>query len=269
MNKTPICPICGFKNIKIFSPILNECTHCGLKFVAKIKSNNYYSQIYNKNYFNGAVYDNYLDEEKYRRRVFRDKIKLIKKHLPCEGTILDIGCGMGFFLMEMQKRGYQIKGLDISKYAAAIASAKLNTFIPPADLLSASFSPGQFDIITLWDLLEHLPEPARYLDRISQIIKKNGVLVIETLNISSLTARMLKEKWPLYFPPYHLFYFNQKNISLLLEKTGFSLLKAYPVQTYLKSFSGYRTFRYFKYPFIGKLAGLLFNDVVIYIAKPV
>ena len=215
------------------------------------------------------MYNNYLGEEDYRRRLFRSKIKLIKKYISEEGSVLDLGCGMGFFLLEMQKEGYYVQGLDISEYAADIATNKLNTRIFSGDLSDISFEHKQFDIVTFWDVLEHLYNPVKSLKEVSRIIKQNGVLIIETLNISSLTARVLKEKWPLYFPPYHLYYYNRKSISRLLEKTGFEIVKSFPVQTYIKSSSGYKAFRYFQYSVIRGLIGSLFDDVVIYIAKPV
>lgn len=269
MQDNQCCPICGSINIKRVSIETAGCKDCGLQFITGLKSEAYYNQIYNRKYFNGDVYNNYLEEEEYRCRIFRSKIKLIRQYLPDDGTVLDVGCGMGFFLKEMQSKGYEVRGLDISDYAAGIASDKLNTGIVSTNLLNASFIPEQFSIVTFWDVLEHINNPVESLKEVSRIIKQDGVLIIETLNISSLTARILKEKWPLYFPPYHLYYYNKKSISGLLEKTGFTIVNSYPVQTYIKSFSGYRTFRYFRYPVIRDLIGLLFNDVVIYVAKPV
>lgn len=268
MNNYLSCPICKSNKITLTSSVIAECNNCGLKFIRDIQSSDFYRKIYDKNYFAGDVYKDYLKEESYRRSIFKSKIKLIRKHIPPKGIVLDIGCGMGFFLMEMEKEGYKIKGFEISEYASSIASRKLNTHVFSSDFLNTDCLHTQFDIVTLWDLLEHLPDPESYLKKISQIIKSNGVLIIETLNTSSLTAKLLKEKWPLYSPPYHIFYFTDKTISLLLKQAGFKLIKRYPVQTYVKTFTGYRTLRYFKYPLVRKLIGIFFNDVVIYIAKP-
>jgi len=267
MHSNESCPICGSKNIVKAQNELSRCKECSLQFLANFKSPEYYNQIYNKNYFNGDVYKNYLEEELYRRQLFSEKIKLIRKHIPGEGSVLDIGCGMGFFLMEMQNKGYHVDGLEISEYAAQIASEKVNTSIITGDLTNTSFKSTQFNIVTFWDVLEHIYDPVESLKRVSRIIKNDGVLVVETLNISSLTVKILKEKWPLYYPPYHIYYYNQSSMIRLLHRAGFQIVKTFPVQTYIKSSSGYRAFRYFRYPFIRKLAGMLFDDVVIYIAK--
>ena len=269
MHSYEYCHICGSKNIEKAQNELSGCNECSLQFLTNFESPEYYNQIYNKNYFNGGVYKNYLEEELYRRQLFSTKMKLIRKYIPGEGSVLDVGCGMGFFLMEMKNKGYHVDGLDISKYAANLASEKLNTSIFSGDLTNASLESKQFDIVTFWDVLEHLYNPVESLKEVSRIIKNNGVLVIETLNISCFTAKILKEKWPLYYPPYHLYYYNYRSISRLLENTGFRIIKSFPVQTYIKSFSGYRALRYFHYPVIRELAGLLFDDVVIYIARPV
>jgi 2-polyprenyl-3-methyl-5-hydroxy-6-metoxy-1,4-benzoquinol methylase len=268
MQNNQCCPICASVNINKVKKELSECEECRLQFLSTIQSPEYYTQIYNKGYFNGEVYNNYLKEEDYRRRVFQSKLKLIKKYIPCEGSVLDIGCGMGFFLMEMQKSGYHVNGLEISAYAADIALEKVGAHINCGNLLNTSLKLKHFDIITLWDVLEHLYNPVESLKKISQIINPDGVLIIETLNISSLTAKILKDNWPLYYPPYHLYYYNYSSLSRLLEKTGFKIIKSFPVQTYIKLPSGYRAFRYFKYPIIRDLAGLLFDDVVIYVAVP-
>lgn len=269
MQDNQYCPICGSKNIKSVHNELSECKECGLQFITSIKSVEYYNQIYNEGYFKGDVYKNYLEEETHRRRLFRSKIKLIGKYIPGNGSVLDVGCGMGFFLMEMQNKGYRVDGVEISEYAADIASKKLNTRIISRDLLNTSYKSKQFNIVTFWDVLEHIYDPVESLKEVLRIIRQDGVLIIETLNISSLTARVLKRKWPLYYPPYHLYYYNHRSMSRLLENTGFRIIKSFPVQTYIKSHSEYRAFRYFRYPVIRDLAGMLFDDVVIYIARPV
>ena len=91
------CPVCASKNIKAVTQNLSECDHCSHRFISVQESNNYYIQIYNEGYFNGVVYKNYRKEENYRRNLFRKKINLIKNYLPKKGTVLDVGCGMGFF----------------------------------------------------------------------------------------------------------------------------------------------------------------------------
>jgi len=269
MHSFEYCPVCNSKSIEKLQNKLSRCKTCSLQFLTNFETPEYYNQIYNKNYFNGDVYKNYLKEEEYRRKLFKSKIELIKKYIPAEGSVLDVGCGMGFFLMEMKKRGYHVDGLEISEYAAGIASEKVDTRIKSGDLADISFKLKQFNIVTFWDVLEHIYDPVESLKRVLRIIKNDGVLVIETLNTSSLTARLLKEKWPLYYPPYHIYYYNQSSMSRLLENTGFRIVKTFPVQTYIKSSSGYRALRYFRYPVIRDLVGLFFDDVMIYVVRPV
>lgn len=269
MHTHQCCPLCASVKIKDTCMELFNCIDCGLQFFPFLNPPKYYSQIYNMGYFTGDVYNNYLKEEKHRRNVFRSKIKLLRKYMPEEGCVLDIGCGMGFFLMEMKSRGYRVNGIEISEYAAEIASKKVSTRINCGDILNTSLDLNQYDIITLWVVLEHMYNPVESLKKISKIINKNGLLIIETLNISSLTAKIFKENWPLYYPPYHLYYYDHRSLSRLLEITGFRIIKSFPIQTYIKLPSGYRTLRYFRYPVIRKLAGLFFDDVVIYVAKSV
>jgi 2-polyprenyl-3-methyl-5-hydroxy-6-metoxy-1,4-benzoquinol methylase len=87
---------------------------------------------------------------------------------------------------------------------------KLNVIT--GDLLSARYPDDFFDIITMFDVLEHLPNPIETLTECSRIIKRGGILIIETLNTDSLIFKILKQNWPLFSPSYDLFYFNHKKI---------------------------------------------------------
>ncbi|MBW8003601.1 MAG: class I SAM-dependent methyltransferase [Planctomycetes bacterium] len=222
--------------------------------------------IYDEEYFRGKVYYDYFREMSVRIKVFKDKLQLIQEYLPRMGRVLDLGCAMGFFLKVMKERNYEVYGVEVSKYAAGYAKNSLNLNVHEGDLQSADFHDEFFDIITMWDVLEHLSNPQETLIEIKRILTGNGVLIIETLNIGSLTARILKKNWPLYFPPYHLFYFSLKALKNVLAETGFSVIKIIPIQTYLKTRQGFKVFKYFKNPILRKVLGAFLNDVICCLA---
>ena len=91
----------------------------------------------------------------------------------------------------------------------------------------------------MWDVLEHIHNPIRTIKEIKRILTNQGVLIIETLNCDSIPAKVLKNKWPLFSPPYHINYFSIKGIKYLLKNSGFKPIKILPIQTYLNVFNKY------------------------------
>ena len=224
------------------------------------------AEIYGDEYFKGKVYQDYIQEEPVRAKLFREKLDTILKYLPGRGRILDVGCAAGFFLKIMEGEGYETQGVEISKYASSYARNVLKLNIVEGGLLSARFPDGFFDVITMWDVLEHLPNPLEALAECDRIMKKSGILIVETLNVDTLTVRILKQNWPLFKPPYHLFYFNRKTLKLMLSKSGFEIIRIIPIQTYVKTLKGFRAFRYFRYPLLRKSLGKIFDDVILAVA---
>ena len=259
------CPLCRSSRMKAIYGDFIRCIECGIIFYNKYDSIRL-DDLYEKDYFNGVVYRDYIREVDFRVKQFREKLKLVKKYLPHSGMVLDVGCAMGFFLLVMLECNYKAYGVDLSRYASSYARDVLRLNVHEGDLLSARLPDGFFDIITMWDVIEHLQNPLEVLAEIKRIIKSQGTLIIETLNVDSLSARILRRSWPLYNPPYHLFYYSQKTLTGVLNKIGFSLLEAIPVQTYIKTLKGFNAFRYYRYAMLQKIFGIFFNDIIILIA---
>ena len=264
--KQSLCPLCkSSKTLAQFHDLL-KCNNCGIRFVDFENYSQHFNKIYEKEYFHGKVYRNYLKEEQFRSEFFKEKIKLIHKDLPESDRVLDIGCSMGFFLKVMQEKNYEPYGVEVSEYAAQLAQRNNNLNIYRGELQNIHFPGEFFDVIALWDVLEHLTNPLSVLAEINRILKKNGILIIETLNIDSLSVRILKHNWPLYYPPYHLIYYSAKTLKSILVKMKFVTIKIVPIQTYFRTHKGIRSFKYFRIPIIREILGLFFNDVIIFLA---
>lgn len=272
------CPLCGSSHVELVFKSILECSDCGLKFTDISINPRSLSALYDVKYFKGNVYRDYIQEARVRTRLFKEKLRIIQKDLPASGRVLDVGCAAGFFLKVMRELGYKTHGVDISTYASNYARKILKLDVIEGELTDAFFPNDFFDIITMWDIIEHLPNPLETLAECNRIMKKGGFLVVETLNTNSLMARILRQTWPLFEPPYHLFYFNRKTLKLILEMSGFRIIRVLPIQTYIKTPSalihracgkGFRTFRYFRYPLLRIVFGKLFDDVTLTIAiKP-
>jgi len=223
--------------------------------------------LYGEDYFKGKVYKNYIGERHYRLQLFQRKFSLIKRHIPKGGKLLDVGCATGLFLEVAERIGYEVFGVEISNYAAGRVTETLRSNVFMGELEKARFSDEYFDIVAMWDTLEHLPRPLEDLQEVNRILKTGGVIIIETLNVACLNAKILGPKWPLYAPPHHLFYFSLDTLSKLLLKGGFDIFEVEPIQTYSPIHS-HRAIRYFdKSSLIRQLLKPLFADVLLILAR--
>ncbi|MSO92229.1 MAG: class I SAM-dependent methyltransferase [Rhodospirillales bacterium] len=143
------------------------------------------------------------------------------KRLPVDppGRLLDVGCGTGSYLRFAEQRGWAVAGVDpwSHRYRPAIHPAVL-----PVDLQSAKFESGSFDVVTMWWVIEHYPDPVKTLAEVARILKpKTGLFVLSTDNIASIEARLFGRYWHHLLPPEHVCHFNPENLSALLARVGF------------------------------------------------
>lgn len=237
------CNIChssickSFPN-KFFKNILLRCQKCGLIFVEPQPEFSELKKIYSQNYFknsnsNSIGYENYLEDKPNIIKTFEKRFKNIEKLYPKKGKILDLGCAMGFFLEVAENHGWTPYGVEISNYASDVAKKRFSDKIFNGTLEQTCFPNNFFDIITMWDYLEHIPDPSQELTLICQLLKKDGVLILSTPNADSLPHRIFRNKWMGYKDQEHLYYFSEKNILTLLEKTGFKVLKIKKIGKYI------------------------------------
>ena len=174
-----------------------------------------------------AIADQY-DESYFglyrRRREFRLRrgdarcrtIELIK----APGRVLDIGCSLGYFVEAANARGWQASGVEISPYASEEAR-KLGLDVRTGTLEEASYADGSFDCVTMWDVLEHVPDPTQHMLEVRRILADGGLVVIGTPDLGHRMFRAKRERWRHLKPAEHIFYFQQSSMSRLLAKTGF------------------------------------------------
>ena len=149
---------------------------------------------------------------------FRGELDRIEKHAS-RGRILDIGSAWGFFLHVCRERGWDARGVDPARVESEYARRRFHLPVVTGTLADARFPSGSFDVVTLWHVLEHLPDPASELGEIRRILKPGGLLVI-----SVPTAQSLKDfdDGPV---PLHCWYFERATLSALVEKKGFRVVR--------------------------------------------
>jgi 2-polyprenyl-3-methyl-5-hydroxy-6-metoxy-1,4-benzoquinol methylase len=222
------CNVCRNQNAKFFmrknEHDMYKCSGCGLMYVSPIPDS---SAVYNEDYFSGASkgfgYADYDADKKPMLSAWGKYLDIIEEIIPNKGKLLDVGAATGYFLKVAHERGWSVKGVELSDYAAK--SGRDNGLdIVTGTLEDISDQDTKFDAITMWDLVEHLPDPKKTLNQASHLLKQGGVVAINTPDVGSVPAKILGKKWHLIVPPEHLHYFNENSLALLLQKAGFEVL---------------------------------------------
>lgn len=136
-------------------------------------------------------------------------------------NILDIGCGDGYFLIEAKKRGWNVYGTEYTAEAFNICLKK-NIIMHQGKLDMINYPNIYFDIVTLFEVIEHINNPVEEILTINSILRKGGVLYCTTPNFNSISRNILKQNWSIIEYPEHLSYYTNKSINYLLTKNGFS-----------------------------------------------
>ena len=155
----------------------------------------------------------------------RKKVKLISSLSKNEKTLLDVGAGTGDFLIESLKNDWKIKGVEPNSLARKKALDKGITLHSSLDEIKEL----QFQVITLWHVLEHLPDLEKQITKLKSLLKPNGYLIIAVPNYKSYDALKYGSHWAAYDVPRHLWHFSKGSISTLFSKQGFILKKSIPM----------------------------------------
>jgi SAM-dependent methyltransferase len=135
---------------------------------------------------------------------------------------LEIGCALGFFLDEAGK-DFEAHGVEISEYGSCYAREKLGLDVKTGTLERNTYPESYFDVVVMWDVIEHLRDPRPLLKCAGEMMRPDGLLVFSTMDVGSLYARMLKDRWHLYDVPEHLAYYDRRTVSSLLDSAGFAV----------------------------------------------
>lgn len=214
-----------------------RCPNC--KLLSLDFQTNYQSFIesyYQEGYFAGdpkiRAYENYAQEKvniiKNAQKIFKT-IRLYKK----SGNLLDVGCAMGFFLEEAEQNNFKAYGVEISEYAAQVAQKKFGNriYIGSVENFLTNqrskdmFKNLYFDIIILSDFIEHVNDPRKILKDLRKIIKKDGIIIIQTGDADSLWARLMGKNWHFFAPPQHLYFFSKSTLTKLLSQAGYKVVR--------------------------------------------
>jgi 2-polyprenyl-3-methyl-5-hydroxy-6-metoxy-1,4-benzoquinol methylase len=160
-----------------------------------------------------------------KRRAIKNKLRLIEQHQPVKGKILDIGAGTGDFLLEAKNKNWETVGVEPNEKAKSIAINKGVLFADTIEKLESN----SFDVITLWHVLEHVPDVAHQVAELKRLLKPSGTLIIAVPNFKSFDANYYKTFWAAYDVPRHLWHFSKTAIEKLFDKQNMNLVAVKPM----------------------------------------
>lgn len=225
-----------------------RCTGCGLFYVRPRLRWDLILEGYR-----GGTDENFVSQVSFRERTFArclDRVEAVAR--PRGRRVLDVGAAGGSFLDVARKRGYEPVGCEPSTWMGAFARKHYGLELHPGTIFDIPVEPGSVDLLTLWDVIEHTPDPKAVLARARELLAPGGVLALTYPDYGSLAARLLGGKWP-FLLTVHLYYFTPETMTKLLQGSGFVPLRFRPhLQTLEMGYVAKRGA-----PYLGPLGALL------------
>jgi len=213
-----------------------QCQQCGLVY-----TNPRYNEQDIVETYQSVEDPLYLEERDGRVLTFERHVESLERLTgPADGrSLLDVGCYTGVFVEIAGERGWDAWGMEPSRWAVEQAQAR-GLRVTQGTLDVASLPEAHFDVVTLWDVIEHLADPRGVLEQVYRLLKPGGLVVVHTIDVDSLFARVMGARWP-WLMEMHLYYFSRRTLGAMLEKCGFRVLSDRPQGRYLRL--GYLTSR--------------------------
>lgn len=210
-----------------------ECQNCKFLITANIPQpkdiGNYYKSdtyISHSNTNKGLINKTYHAVRSY---MISKKIKLVKKSSGLEtGSLLDVGAGIGLFAKEISEKNWNVEGIEMSSDAREAAKNTFNIYLHDTSYWSEIPDQSK-DVITLWHVLEHIPNLNEIWGEFDRVLKNSGTLIIAVPNPNSYDAAVYKDEWAAYDVPRHLWHFTPKTLEKLANKHKFQLIKKHPM----------------------------------------
>jgi 2-polyprenyl-3-methyl-5-hydroxy-6-metoxy-1,4-benzoquinol methylase len=209
---------------------LVRCDQCGLAYIANPPSPEDLAASYQQD----ADYHNDLIDP--ASAAFAEMTRVAQTHMAftarhvAGGRLVDVGCSAGLFLNEARDRGFDASGVEFSKGSADFARSHFGFDVTDGDIHALKANDASFDVVSMFDVIEHVPDPAHDMAVVNRLLKPGGMFIVSTPNIDGLFPRLSYlvakplDYWPHPEPPHHLYQFSVKTLGAMLDKAGFDVV---------------------------------------------
>ncbi len=220
------CPVCrgaGHTVGEKGGHAIHECEACSFRFVLNAEEEA--GALFDADYFAGddGEYGDYVAEERSHRRMAARYLRRLRQVGATQGRLLDVGCAAGFFLDEARRAGWQVRGVEVSAFAAGHARHDLGLDVVQGTFPAVALPEEKVDMVTFFNVLEHLPAPREVEARLRELVPPGGLVVVETWDWQSKVARRLGMEWHQYDPRYVPSYFDRPSLLALFPPPAWRL----------------------------------------------
>lgn len=243
--ETVVCNLCGGEEYRVIYPAaahqigdfveefksssdeplrdrLVACRSCGLQYV----SPRLRTDLILAGYQEGTD-ERFVSQTAARERTFARCLAILERHAPARGRLLDIGTAAGSFIHIAAKNGWDVQGCEPNRWLCEWGRSRYGLDIRSGTIFDQHYPDASFDVVTLWDVLEHTPDPLRLLRECARVLKVGGLLAVNYPDIGSWIARVMGRRW-VFLLSVHLYYFTRRTMAGLLSRAGFVVADARP-----------------------------------------
>ena len=243
--ETVACNLCGGSDVRVIYPAaerltddlveefksssdeplrdrLVACRACGLQYV----SPRLRPDLIMAGYQEGTD-ERFVSQAAARERTFGRCLDILEEHAATRGRLLDVGTAAGSFLHIAAQRGWDVQGCEPNRWLCEWGRKRYGLDIREGTIFDQRYPDGSFDVVTLWDVLEHTPDPLGLLQECGRVLKVGGLLVVNYPDIGSWVARLMGRRW-VFLLSVHLYYFTRQTMTRLLDRAGFDVAAMRP-----------------------------------------
>lgn len=237
------CPLCNHDNTRLIYPATLKhkqikqkdsyiCTSPDLSNHGDIVQCKNCKMVYNNpqpdadqliNLYKEVVDPSYILQSKGRKLTFKHTITQLQEYIKPPGNLLDVGCYTGIFMESAIASGWRVYGVELSSWAASIAQKLGKGTVFKSTLDQIPLHSSSMDVVTMWDVIEHLSKPKQILENIASLLRPGGILALSTYMIDSFAVKVLGRKYP-FFMDMHVVHFSRDTLSRMLSMLGFEIL---------------------------------------------
>lgn len=230
LQEITACVLCAEKDRKFLfrdGPFgVYRCASCELVYISPRLTPQALLRLHEEGCWNSPIprvhgYADYRGDAPLYLKTFRKRSKLVQRYFDTPLRLLDIGCAAGYFMAVMRDLGWKVEGVEPSSTIVQFARARFGLDqIVQGTLEAAPWPTRSFDLVTMWDVVEHVPDPVSLLKKAASLLRDEGHLIIETQNIGSCFARLLGKRWHHFKHLEHIYHFSPASMLRLLDEAN-------------------------------------------------